>query len=116
MPHRLVSKDMKFSRTFFDPYLEFVVRCSPTQTPTHCSTQMLKSVFSIFSSQDMGSSLVSFQMVFEALKSELFKFELHSLGLKLLKISEFIGPYTYVPISQNNQGCSGHYDRYRMGQ
>ena len=47
---------------------------------------MLKSVFSMFSSQDIGSSLVLFEMVFEALKSKLFKFELHSLGPKLLKI------------------------------
>ena len=51
---------------------------SPTQTPT----KKLKSGFSIFSSQEIGSSLVSFQMIFEALQSELF----HSLSSKNLKI------------------------------
>ena len=34
--------------------------------------QMLKSVFSIFSSQETGSSSVSLKMIFEALQFELF--------------------------------------------
>ena len=49
---------------------------------------MLKSVFSIFSFQKIVSSLVSFQMIFEALQSELSRFKLYSLGSKLLKIPE----------------------------
>ena len=38
----------------------------PSQTPT----QMLKSGFSMFSTQEIGSRLVSFQIIFEALQSE----------------------------------------------
>ena len=38
----------------------------PTQTPT----QMLKSGFSMFSSQEIGSSFLSSQMIFEALYSD----------------------------------------------
>ena len=45
--------------------------------------------FFIFGSQGIGSNLVSFQMIFEALQSELFRFKFHSLGFKLQKISEF---------------------------
>ena len=51
---------------------------------------MLKSVFSMFSSQEIGPSLVSFRMIFEALQSELFK--LYFLGSKMLKIPEFSLP------------------------
>ena len=40
---------------------------SPTQTPT----QTLKRGFSIFSSQEIGSRLVSFQMIFKPLPAEL---------------------------------------------
>ena len=54
-------------------------RCPPTQTPT----QMLKSGFLIFRTQEIGSSLVSFQMIFEALQSELFNF--HFISSKILK-------------------------------
>ena len=42
--------------------------CPPTQTPT----QKLKSGFLRLSSQEIGSSLVSLKMIFEALKSEIF--------------------------------------------
>ena len=48
-------------------------------------TQMLKSVFSMFSSKEIGPSLVSFQMIFEALQSELFRFKFDSLGSKTRK-------------------------------
>ena len=51
----------------------------PTQTPT----QMLKSVFSMFSSQEIKANLVSFQIIFETLKSELFRFKLNFLGSKI---------------------------------
>ena len=65
--------------------------CPATQTPT----QKLEIGFSMFSSQEIGPSLVSFQMIFEALQSELFRFKFHSLGSKILKIPEFnlVMPY-----------------------
>ena len=44
------------------------------QTPT----QMFKIGFSGFSSQEIGPSLVSFQMIFEALQSELSRFKFHT--------------------------------------
>ena len=50
---------------------------------------MLKSGFSIFSAQEIGSSLELFQMIFEALQFELFRFNFHSMSSKILKIPEF---------------------------
>ena len=61
---KLVSKDVTFSGASFGLYEKFVEGCPPTQTPT----QMLKSVFSMISFQEIGPILVSFQMIFEALK------------------------------------------------
>ena len=43
----------------------------------------------MFSSKETGPSLESFQMIFEALQSELFRFKFHSLSSKILKITEF---------------------------
>ena len=40
-------------------------------------------------SQEIGSSLVPFEMIFEALESELFKCKFHSLSSKILKFPEF---------------------------
>ena len=64
---------------------KFVASCPPTQTPT----QMLKRWFSIFSTQGIGSSLVSFQIIFEALQSELVIFDFYLMRSKLQKIPEF---------------------------
>ena len=50
---------------------------------------MLKSVFSILSSQETGSSSVSSKMIFGALQFELFRFKIRSLGSKILKFPEF---------------------------
>ena len=47
---------------------------------------MVKIGFSMFNSEDIGSSLVSLEMIFEALQSELFRFEFHTLSSKILKI------------------------------
>ena len=44
--------------------------CPPTQTPT----QLCKYEFYMFDSQEIGSSLVSFQVVFEAIQSKLISF------------------------------------------
>ena len=52
-------------------------------------TQMLKSWFSVFSSQEIGSRLISFEMNFKSLQLELIRFLFHSLSLKILKILEF---------------------------
>ena len=56
-----------------------------SKLPSDSPTQILTSGFSIFSSQEIGPSLVSFEMIFAALQSELF----HSRGAKILKIPEF---------------------------
>jgi len=48
-----------------------------------------KSGISCFSSQEIGSSLASLEMIFEALQSELFRFKFHSLCWKILKFPEF---------------------------
>ena len=65
--------------------MKFVGRCPPTQTPT----QKLKIEFSIFITQEIGSVLVSFEMIFQALQYELLSFKFHSPGSKILKIPEF---------------------------
>ena len=49
----------------------------------------VKMGFSMFGSHGIGSSSVSFEMIFEALQSELFKFKFDSLSSKILKIPEF---------------------------
>ena len=61
----MIYADSEGSCTSFDMCLKFVVRCPPTETPT----QKFKIEFSIFTSQDIDSSLVSFQMIFQALQS-----------------------------------------------
>ena len=43
----------------------------------------------MFSSQEIGSSLVLFEMVFEALLSESFRIRFLSLSSKIQKITEF---------------------------
>ena len=40
-------------------------------------------------SQEIGSCLVSFEMIFEALHSELFRFNFCELSSKIVKIPEF---------------------------
>ena len=45
---------------------KFVGGCTPTQLPT----QMINRCFSPFRTQEIGSSLVSFQMIFKALQSK----------------------------------------------
>ena len=43
----------------------------------------------MFSSQEIVSSLVSFERIFDALESALSKFKLYTLSLKILKCPEF---------------------------
>ena len=81
----LVSKDVEFSCASFDLYEKFARWCPPTQTPT----RKFKTGISIFSSQGMGSTLVSLRMIFKALQSELFRLKFHFLESKLQKIPEF---------------------------
>ena len=61
---KLASKGAEFSFASIDPREKIGGGCTPTQTPT----QKSKRGFSILSFQEIGSSLVSFQMIFEALK------------------------------------------------
>ena len=75
-PIRLVSKDVKFSCPSFDSYEKFDGGCPPTQPPT----QKFKIRFSLFSSQEIGSSLISFQMIFKAPQSEVFRSNFNSLS------------------------------------
>ena len=82
---RLVSKDVEFYCASFDIYEKFAGACPPTQTPT----QKLKSWFSMSSSQGIASSLISFEMIFRVLQSELFRFKFKSLSSKIVKIPEF---------------------------
>ena len=63
-----------------------------TQTPT----QKFKNQFSMLSYQEIGSSLLLFQIIFEALQSELFRFKFHTLS-ETLKTNIFIGPWTAEP-------------------
>ena len=75
--------------TSIDQCENFVWECPPNQTPT----QKLISEFSIFGSQlSLVSSLVSFQMIFKALQSELFRFKFHSMRLNGLPTFQFSTP------------------------
>ena len=58
-----VSKDVEFSCASFDICQNFAASRPHTQTPT----QKSKNEFSILLSQEIGSSLVSFEIIFEAL-------------------------------------------------
>ena len=64
---KLISEDVEFYYASFDLCEKFDGGGQPIQTPT----QMLKSVFSMFGFQEIGSSWVSFQIIFAALQSEL---------------------------------------------
>ena len=48
-----------------------------------------KKWISMFSAEKIVPRLVSFQMIFEALQSELFRFKFHYQGLKIQKNPEF---------------------------
>ena len=82
---KFISKDAEFLCASFDTCQKFAASCPLTQTPT----QIKKHEFLRFSSQEMGSSLVSLVMIFKALQSELFRFKFCTLTLKILKIPEF---------------------------
>ena len=75
----LISEDVEFYCVLFNISEKLVGRCPPTLTPT----QNFKNEFSLSNSHEIGSSLVSFKMIFEALKSELLRFKFHSLRSKL---------------------------------
>ena len=53
----------------------------------------------MLNSQEIGSSLVSFRMIFYALQSELFRFKFYSMSSKILK----------------NPGIQPTYNRLHMG-
>ena len=58
-------------------------------------TQKWKNGFSSFSSQEIGSSLISFGMIFEALQSNLSRFKFHLLSSEILKILEIPSTSSY---------------------
>ena len=58
---------------------------SSTQTPA----QRLKHGFSVFSSHEIASGLVSFEMIFEALLFKLSRLMFHLLNSKILRIPGF---------------------------
>ena len=66
---RLVWKYVKFNWASFDVCGKFAGGCPPAQTPTQKSNSWIP----MLTSQGIGSSLVSFQMTFWALQSELFR-------------------------------------------
>ena len=66
----------------------FVRWCPPTQTPT----QKLDIGFSMFSYQEIGPRLVSFQMIFEALQSDLF-----TVKNIILTLKNYRHPYLKLP-------------------
>ena len=72
----------------YDAYEKRAGEWSPTQT----LTQKLKSLFPMFSSQEIGSSLVLLEMILESLQSGIFRFKFHSLDSKILKFMELIIP------------------------
>ena len=75
---------MEFYCASFGRCEKFAPGCLPTQTPT----QKLKSWLLGFSFQEIGSSLISLEMILEALQSELFRFKFHILSSKILKLPE----------------------------
>ena len=67
---KFISKDAELSCASFGIYEKFAASCPLTETPT----QMSKSWFSVFSSQEIGSRLISFVMILKSLQLELFRF------------------------------------------
>ena len=64
----LILKDVEFSCASFD---------------------ICEKLIYVFSSQEIGSGSISFEMIFEALQSELFRFKFQRLSSKILKFPEF---------------------------
>ena len=74
----------------------------PSQTPT----QMLKSGFSMFSTQEIGSSLVSFQIIFEFLQSELSRAGGDpEQGCKMGRKSNCVSCEIAIQLSKSNYDC-----------
>ena len=76
-------------------YFLSVLNQSPTSWIGHPHLKLVTnndvSLVSLFwlNSQEIDSSLVLLQMIFEALQPEIFRFKFLSLGLKVLKFPEF---------------------------
>ena len=107
----LVSKNVEFSCAFFDLYEKFARGCPPNQTPTQ---KFKKYRFLTFSSQEIGSSLVSSESIFEALQSELFRLKFHAPSSKILKAPEFNLLIRGDVGDQNVQICHQHRCRRRL--
>ena len=72
----LVSKDAQFNFASFDMYEKFVQDCPPTQTPT----QKFQNEFLRSGSHGIIDILVSIEMIFQALKTELSRFMIGSVN------------------------------------
>ena len=59
---------------------EFIFKTSQGFPPTQTPTQKLKIEFSLLGPHEIGSSLVSFLMIFEAIQPELFRLMFHALS------------------------------------
>ena len=75
-------RDLHFSRFFS---FKKIFASTPPIKPTRMPTQKSKIWFSILSFREVGSSLVSFSMIFQVLQSEILRIEFHSLRSKILK-------------------------------
>ena len=71
----LLSEDVEFSYASFGLYEKFIQECPPTQMPM----KKLKIGISMFSSQEIGSSSISFQMIIQVLQSEILRFKFYLL-------------------------------------
>ena len=60
----------------------------------------VKSVFLRFSSQGIGSSLISLEMIFQALHSEPFRFKFHSLSPKIPELNLDHNFYGNLPVKK----------------
>ena len=88
-----VSKDVEFYSASFELYEKFVGVCPPMRTPT----QKFKNGFSIFDSHGISSGLISFEIIFEALQSELFSFKkVTNITMPLTSLSPLAKKYRTI--------------------
>ena len=80
------SYEVEFSRTSFDQPANFAGECPPTETPT----QKLDSWFFMFNFPEICSSLVSLQIIFAALPSELSIQKPKNPGIQPINIWPFL--------------------------
>ena len=80
-----VSKEAQSNCATFDIYEKFVAGCLPTQTPT----QKFQNEFLISESHGIVDILLSFELIFQTLQTELSRFMIESARSKIPKFPEF---------------------------